>query len=94
MNESAPVIDNKLYLSTVNVVAEVQVIIRESTVHPINLKVVAISPFLFNITFEIAPVGAVSNVILIVVVFEPSMFSILLGISISSWMGMSRQVRP
>ena len=32
-------------------------------------------------------------VILIVVVFEPSMFSILLGISISSWMGMSRQVR-
>ena len=32
-------------------------------------------------------------VILIVVVMEPSMFSILLGISISSWMGMSRQVR-
>ena len=32
-------------------------------------------------------------IILIVVVFEPSMFSILLGISISSWMGMARQVR-
>lgn len=32
-------------------------------------------------------------VILIVVVMEPSMFSILLGISISSWMGMARQVR-
>lgn len=32
-------------------------------------------------------------VILIVVVLEPSMYSILLGISISSWMGMSRQVR-
>lgn len=32
-------------------------------------------------------------IILIVVVLEPSMFSILLGISISSWMGMARQVR-
>ena len=32
-------------------------------------------------------------VIMIVVVFEPSLFSILLGISISSWMGMERQVR-
>ena len=32
-------------------------------------------------------------IIMIVVVLEPSMFSILLGISISSWMGMARQVR-
>ncbi len=32
-------------------------------------------------------------VIMIVVVMEPSMFSILLGISITSWMGMARQVR-
>ena len=32
-------------------------------------------------------------IIMIVVVLEPSMTSILLGISISSWMGMARQVR-
>lgn len=32
-------------------------------------------------------------IIMIVVVLEPSMTSILIGISISSWMGMARQVR-
>lgn len=32
-------------------------------------------------------------IILIVVVLEPSMTSIMIGITISSWMGMSRQVR-
>ncbi|MEG0365959.1 MAG: ABC transporter permease, partial [Coprobacillus sp.] len=32
-------------------------------------------------------------IILIVVVLEPSIFSIMIGITISSWMGMARQVR-
>ena len=46
-----------------------------------------------TVGFAAAAISMCVGIILITVVLEPSMGSILLGICISSWMGMARQVR-